>query len=348
MLVKAMRSSLPWGIKGTRVFEMHSKKTQGGREKTSAEFRAQSGPGYSILVTSDVSARGVDYPGVTRVIQVGVPGSKDTYVHRIGRTGRAGKSGRGDIILLPWEAHYLQSTLQQLPLQPSIVKDFQAELETLAEQVDANPPAPVKVPSRPASRFDRRPAAPISLSMQHPVLPRVQKLEHRVTEEIIPELSEIDAQEAFASQLGFYVARSPELRMSRAQVYEELQNWAVEALGLAQAPNVSPRMMQTLGIGKTSRGGKTKGFGVADSRRRGYEDLRSFRNDGPRSAFRPFRSDQRPSYGSRDQPRTFGNRDQPRMFGSRDQRPSYGSRDGGNRNSDRSGPFERRDRRMPF
>lgn len=55
--------------KNTDVLEIHSKKAQESRSAASARFRAAKG-GASILVTSDVSARGVDYPGVTRVIQV--------------------------------------------------------------------------------------------------------------------------------------------------------------------------------------------------------------------------------------------------------------------------------------
>lgn len=291
MVVKSMRPSLPWGIRGTRVFEMHSKKTQNVRDRTADEFRAQTGPGYSILVTSDVSARGVDYPGVTRVIQVGVPGSKDTYVHRVGRTGRAGKSGRGDIVLLPWEENYLQSTLQDVPLQPIEVESLQGDIEKLAAELDANPPkvAPAPAPAPSRSRFDRRtPYAPSTASLQHPILPRLQGLEQRMANEVIPEISELDASEAFASQLGYYVGRSPELGMSRGQIYEELQGWATEGLGLASPPTVSQKMSMMLGLGKTNRGGKMRGFGQADGRRRGYEDLRSSRNDGPRNPFRPF------------------------------------------------------------
>ncbi|KAK9895498.1 DEAD-domain-containing protein [Cystobasidium minutum MCA 4210] len=295
MLVKAMRPSLPWGIRGTRIFEMHSKKTQSARDRTSEEFRSQSGPGYSILVTSDVSARGVDYPGVTRVIQVGVPGSKDTYVHRVGRTGRAGKAGRGDIVLLPWEESYIRSTLQDIPLKPIDTEGLQAELETLATELDANPPRMNAAPAPMArSRFGGRAPPGSSVSaMQHPVLPRLQGLERRVTEDIIPEISPLDASEAFGSQLGFYVGRSPELGMSRGEIYEALQEWATTGLGLAQPPQVSQKMQQMLGLGKTNRGGKMRGFGQADGRRRGYEDLRSFRNDGPRNPFRPFQSDHR-------------------------------------------------------
>jgi len=87
------------------IFELHSRKRQGFRSKTSEEFcQARKG----ILVTSDVSARGVDYPDVTHVIQFGVPDSRDTYIHRLGRTGRAGKDGRGWLVLSPFESKFVK------------------------------------------------------------------------------------------------------------------------------------------------------------------------------------------------------------------------------------------------
>lgn len=327
MIVKAMRPSLPWGIRGTRVFEMHSKKTQSARDRTAEEFRGQTGPGYSILVTSDVSARGVDYPGVTRVIQVGVPGSKDTYVHRVGRTGRAGKSGRGDLVLLPFEESYIRSTLQDIPFKSIEIDSLQGELETLAAELDANPPKrAVQQPSR--SRFDgRTPYGSSASAMEHPVLPRIKDLERRITEMVIPEISPLDASETFGSQLGFYVGRSPELGMSRGEIYEALQEWATNALGLAQAPVVSMKMQQMLGLGKANRGGKMKSFGQADGRRRGYEDLRSFRNDGPRNPFKPFQTESTerrfPSNDRRDRNNNRSSFGRPAFGGPRDRFSRY-------------------------
>jgi len=79
-----------------RVMEIHSKISQNERSKTSQRFRKVS---TGILFTSDVSARGVDYPNVTHVVQVGSATNRETYIHRLGRTGRAGKSGTGILVL---------------------------------------------------------------------------------------------------------------------------------------------------------------------------------------------------------------------------------------------------------
>ena len=77
---------------------------QPAREKASAEFKkCQKG----ILFSSDVTARGMDYPFISLVLQVGVPADPEQYIHRLGRTARAGKDGRGALILTPDERLFL-------------------------------------------------------------------------------------------------------------------------------------------------------------------------------------------------------------------------------------------------
>jgi len=89
------RSEHPFGRR-TRILEIHSKLSQGQRTKAAENFRrAESG----ILLSSDVTARGMDFPNVTHVIQMGLPSSVEQYIHRIGRTARAGKEGEGWLIL---------------------------------------------------------------------------------------------------------------------------------------------------------------------------------------------------------------------------------------------------------
>ena len=83
-------------LEPTRILEMHSKLTQNERTRNSQAFRNAKS---AILFSSDVTARGMDFPDVTHVIQVGLPRSADDYIHRIGRTGRAGKTGEGWLLL---------------------------------------------------------------------------------------------------------------------------------------------------------------------------------------------------------------------------------------------------------
>lgn len=309
LIVNAMRPHLPFGSRGTRVFEMHSKKSQHARDTTSSLFRQAKG-GYSILVTSDVSARGVDYPGVTRVIQIGVPGSKDTYVHRVGRTGRAGKAGRGDLVLMPFEQAYVHHELQEIPFKPVDVGGLQASLEKMAAEHDANP---TPGSSGPAPVLDRRvrpgmrgpPQQPARL--QYPILPRLQGLEQRFRDEITPGISELDAKEAFGSQLGFYVGRTSEMGLSRGAVYEALQVWAVEAFGLAEPPTVGSRLMAALGLNKSGGGGMR---GRNSGMRRSFNDSQGFRSNAPRMAAfrRGGSSDRRGGGGFRSNDRSDGER----------------------------------------
>ncbi|CAN1845290.1 DEAD-box ATP-dependent RNA helicase 31, partial [Linum perenne] len=105
------------------VKEIHSRKSQSNRTKISDLFRRSKG---MILVTSDVSARGVDYPDVTLVIQLGLPASREQYIHRLGRTGRKGKEGQGILLLAPWEQFFL-FRVKDLPIVETQVPSIDAE-----------------------------------------------------------------------------------------------------------------------------------------------------------------------------------------------------------------------------
>ncbi|KAK5133619.1 hypothetical protein LTR08_007567 [Meristemomyces frigidus] len=102
----------PWAA--CRVFDIHAKLGQGQRTAAAESFRrCESG----ILVSSDVTARGMDFPNVTHVIQMAVPPSRDQYIHRIGRTARAGKEGESWLIVSPEELDEMHTRLNRLPLQ---------------------------------------------------------------------------------------------------------------------------------------------------------------------------------------------------------------------------------------
>ncbi|KAM6600243.1 hypothetical protein CsatA_019852 [Cannabis sativa] len=118
------------------VREIHSRKSQSYRTKVSDEFRKSKG---LILVTSDVSARGVDYPDVSLVIQVGVPADREQYIHRLGRTGRKGKEGQGVLLLAPWEEFFL-SSIKALPITkatlPAVDPDTRKKVERALSNVE--------------------------------------------------------------------------------------------------------------------------------------------------------------------------------------------------------------------
>ncbi|KAI9324018.1 P-loop containing nucleoside triphosphate hydrolase protein [Obelidium mucronatum] len=105
------------------VMELHSQMDHRTRVKVSDRFRASRN---GILFTSDVSARGVDYPDVSLVIQMGVPRNLEQYIHRIGRTGRAGKTGSSILVHSSYETPFLKQVLLGtggLPIKRDTVHD---------------------------------------------------------------------------------------------------------------------------------------------------------------------------------------------------------------------------------
>ncbi|OAL06432.1 DEAD-domain-containing protein [Phaeosphaeriaceae sp. SRC1lsM3a] len=100
-------------LSGLRAFEIHSKLSQAQRTRAADDFRhCQAG----VLLSSDVTARGMDFPNVTHVIQIGLPRDRESYIHRLGRTGRAGKEGEGWLFLSPFERSEVNRRLRDLPL----------------------------------------------------------------------------------------------------------------------------------------------------------------------------------------------------------------------------------------
>lgn len=88
-----------WGIekltrdlttRGLKAVAIHGNKTQGQRQRALERFKNND---VSILLATDVASRGLDIENVTHVINYDPPESYDDYIHRIGRTGRAGKKG---------------------------------------------------------------------------------------------------------------------------------------------------------------------------------------------------------------------------------------------------------------
>jgi ATP-dependent RNA helicase RhlE len=76
--------------RGIKAESIHGNKTQNKRQKALDLFKRDH---VQVLVATDVAARGLDINGVSHVINYDLPGSHDDYIHRIGRTGRAGKKG---------------------------------------------------------------------------------------------------------------------------------------------------------------------------------------------------------------------------------------------------------------
>ena len=85
---------------------LHGMIDQKVRTRTIEDFRAQ---GFRILIATDVAARGVDFQNITHVFNYDLPTNKEVYVHRIGRTGRAGETGRAVSLIREDEQKMLNS-----------------------------------------------------------------------------------------------------------------------------------------------------------------------------------------------------------------------------------------------
>jgi len=106
-LVKRLASS------SVRAAAMHGDKSQGQRERALANFEAGV---VDTLVATDVAARGIDVAGITHVINYDIPATREDYVHRIGRTARAGATGVGVTLVAHDQAHELAGMVRELGL----------------------------------------------------------------------------------------------------------------------------------------------------------------------------------------------------------------------------------------
>ncbi len=107
-LVKRLRAH------GVEAVAMHGNKSQRQREQALARF--ESGE-VDTLVATDVAARGIDVSGISHVINFDPPADGETYVHRIGRTGRAGAKGIGITLVGPAEHHDVSRLASGLGLE---------------------------------------------------------------------------------------------------------------------------------------------------------------------------------------------------------------------------------------
>ena len=111
---------------GFSAVALHGDMTQPARTETLAKFKNNE---VSLLVCSDVAARGLDIQAVSHVFNFDVPSNAEDYVHRIGRTGRAGMTGRAYTIATPEDAKYVAAieSLIGKPIPRIVPDDVDAE-----------------------------------------------------------------------------------------------------------------------------------------------------------------------------------------------------------------------------
>ncbi len=139
---------------GINAAAIHGNKTQGQRERALAAFKSKRPP---VLIATDIAARGIDVDHVSHVVNFDLPHEPETYVHRIGRTGRAGQVGEA-VSFCDAEEHARLKAIERL-IRRSITRQNEptqtATQEPIGEQ-DQQRRRPPRGRARPAPR-GRRP-----------------------------------------------------------------------------------------------------------------------------------------------------------------------------------------------
>ena len=128
---------------------LHSDKSQGARTRALEAFRQGK---IQALVATDIAARGIDVEDVTHVINYDLPDEPETYIHRIGRTARAGAEGEALSLVAPHDRQALR-TIERLlgrPVPQWLDQPLHCEAARLAMGADAvRKPSPQRPPRRP-------------------------------------------------------------------------------------------------------------------------------------------------------------------------------------------------------
>ncbi|KAK0429400.1 hypothetical protein QR680_011361 [Steinernema hermaphroditum] len=128
------------GLLGVKVGQLHGSLTQTQRVKALAQFKTQE---IDVLCSTDLAARGLDIEGVQTVVNMNMPLSVKQYVHRVGRTARAGKAGRSISLVGEGERKLLKEIiktktnhqLKQRMIAPEVVEAYTERIASLADSV---------------------------------------------------------------------------------------------------------------------------------------------------------------------------------------------------------------------
>jgi ATP-dependent RNA helicase MSS116 len=286
----------------TRGFSIHSRLTQMQRTRSSQNFRTSTS---AILFSSDVTARGMDFPDVTHVIQIGSPRQRESYIHRLGRTARANKTGEGWILLHDEEFRDFKQKLGDLPIKRDT---------TSLQTADVNMGKP-----------DQALPAPVA--------------------ETLSQLGAAMKQVPYETKAASYTAQISVLTPtfdSKRDVIRALNNLALNGWGMTEPPAMGTELAGKLGIARVAGVNLRNGEGFSDDasgdRPSSFSSSRGGRGGsfGDRSGGRRNSSDGFDRYERRDRPERSGRR----QF---DRTDRYQRSDRSDR-SDRGGRQDRRER----
>ena len=133
------KASIILGLKGKSCTELHGNLNQSQRIEALEEFKNGN---CEILLASDLVSRGLDIKNVRYVINFELPQEIQKYIHRVGRTARAGESGVCLTIVDPFELKKLKSIIKSTkeklfvrPLDPKAIKEYHQEITEMDEEI---------------------------------------------------------------------------------------------------------------------------------------------------------------------------------------------------------------------
>ncbi|MFF7874800.1 DEAD/DEAH box helicase [Streptomyces californicus] len=341
---------------GVKADALHGGMTQGARTRVLEDFKK----GYvNALVATDVAARGIHVDGIDLVLNVDPAGDHKDYLHRSGRTARAGKSGVVVSLALPHQRRQIFRLMEDAGVDASrhIVQGAGVFEPEVAEITGARSLTEVQADSaNNAAKQAEREAADLTKQLE-----RVQRRAVELREEADrlvaraarergddPEaaVAEVAAEAEAALVAAVSVPEQPaardEQRRDERGNYERRDNRGGDRGGYRGGNDRSSGGFRSGGDRRDDRGGRS--FERRDNDRPSFRDRR---DDRPSGGFRSGGNDRRDDRGGR----SFERRDDRPSFNRdrRDDRPSGGFRSGGSdRRDDRGGrSFERRDNDRP-
>jgi ATP-dependent RNA helicase RhlE len=130
---------------GHSAAELHSDRTQAQRKAALSGFKSGE---HRVLVATDIAARGIDVKEIALVVNYDVPENPEDYVHRIGRTGRAGAKGRAILLATPEQHRDVRDIEKLLRTELPLSPQSRAKMERPATQAPARRPAKPRRRSR--------------------------------------------------------------------------------------------------------------------------------------------------------------------------------------------------------
>jgi ATP-dependent RNA helicase RhlE len=152
---RAQSLAIKLSHEGYRVTSLHSDRTQGQRQSALSGFKEGR---YQIMVATDIAARGLDVDSISHVINFDMPDTADAYIHRIGRTGRAERSGDAFTLVTPEDddmVRELEKIMKQT-LPREIIDEFNYRVPAPPQQNQPAPRGPKPLQHRP-THTDHKP-----------------------------------------------------------------------------------------------------------------------------------------------------------------------------------------------